>query len=271
MTAQKKVLPKKLLFIFLIIPLLVFVISAFKIVTPNKQTLYVKVKVSQGFWWASTTKPKLWMAKAIKKGHVEYNLLGQRESEIIKVSYYPHFSENRLYEDDYEIYLTLKLLADYNQKSGKAIFKRTTLSVGTPIELDYPTTQITGTVIALSDKPFREKYEEKIVYLTKRFAFPWEYEAISIGDQYHDGEQVVFEVLDKGRTNTAVVSSDAYGNLLSSSVEPTRYITVKAKLIVRNVNGQLLFGEEKIVNTGSYLIVTTDNYKYEGFVISRIF
>ena len=270
MTAKRKEPTKNLLLLFLIIPVIVGAIAVFKGLTPNKKPYYVKIKVSQGFWWVSTAKPKIWLAKALEKGHVEYNLLGQPVSEVIKISYYPSFTEIHPYEDSYEIYLSLKILADFNERANKAIFKRSTLSVGTPIELDFPSAQITGTVIELSEKPFNEVYEERVVYLTKRFALPWEYDAIQIGDKYFDGNQIVFEVLDKNRANTPGVSSDVYGNLFTTNVEPTRYITVKAKILLKNDNGQLILGEERVVSEGSHLPIITNHFRFVDFVISKI-
>ncbi len=266
---KKKTIPI-IVFPFIIISTLTIVFAFLKLTASNTQYIYVKVKVSQGFWWAATVKPNLWIAKSIKKGDSEYNLLGQPIAEVLEVRHYPYFPENQPYENKYNIYFTLKIGVDYNKRTQKVIFKRSTLSVGSPIELDFPSTQITGTVIELSSKPFEDKYIEKVAYLTKRFALPWEFDAIKIGDTYFDGEDVVFKVLSKTRRNTTVISMDSYGNISPNNLEPNNYITVKAIVRAKSKNGQLFFGEEKVLNPGSPLAISTPNFRFENFVISKI-
>ena len=209
---KKPVLPITLFFI--VVSAITIIFALMRMGTAKTEYVYVKVKVSQGFWWASTSKPSPWYAKAIKKGDIEYNILGKPIAEILEVRYYSVFAKDQPTENKYDIYLTLKLAADYNNRTQKYIFKRSNLTIASPIDLETQSAQITGTVIKVSEQEFVDEYVEKTVFLTKSFAYPWEYEAIKVGDSYFDGEEIIFEVLDKNQVATSEIVTDYYGNLL---------------------------------------------------------
>ena len=251
--------------LFIAIPVFVIIIALAKIATKESEYVYAKVKVSQGFWWGTSAKPNVWFTKAIKKGEVEYNFFGKPAAEIIQVKYYPVGSSPNA--DVFNIYFVVKLDADYNKKTQQYVFKRKTLAVGSPIEVITQSANITGTVIEISKQEFDDKYEEKIVTLTKKLAFPWEYDAIKIGDKYYDGEDVVFEILTKHQIPTTTITNDAYGNIISES---KRYITIKARVRVKSNNERLLFGEEKVLTTGTELDVSTEGFGFNKYFVSKI-
>ncbi|MBI3366570.1 hypothetical protein HY041_03010, partial [Candidatus Roizmanbacteria bacterium] len=219
----------------------------------------------QGLWWASTAKPAIWFVSALKKGDVETSLTGSPIAEILNIRYYPWYSSGQ-----YDLYLTLKLKVSGNPKTGKYNFKRSTIGVGSPIDLEFPSVQISGTVIQLDTNPFEEKTVTKTVILTKKGAFPWEYSAINIGDKYFDGEQNVFEVLDKKSTDIAVQSPDVYGNSTDSTLDPKKYIVVKAKIKLQEKNNQLIFGEEQVINPGKTINISTANFTFNDYVVGGI-
>ncbi|MFZ5932514.1 MAG: hypothetical protein ACOYT7_00280, partial [Patescibacteria group bacterium] len=143
-------------FLFLLIPVFVLAVSFLKTASGKPTYLFAKVKASQGLWWAASAKPNIWFPASIKKGDIETNLLGQPIAEVLEVRYYPYVIEGTPYEDKFDIYLTVKLAADFNKRSQKAIFKRSALSVGSPIELNFPTSAISGTIIEMSPEEFKE-------------------------------------------------------------------------------------------------------------------
>lgn len=249
--------------------LLVVIASLLKTTAQEQNFIYAKIKVDRGLWWIRTQKPSIWYSAGIKKGEKEVNLLGNTTAEIIKVRNYPFFEENQV-EPQYNIYITAKLSVNKN-KTGEYVFKRTPVSVGSPIDIEFPSVNVSGTVIELKENQPKDELVEKTVLLSKRFAFPWEYEEIKIGDKYYDSEEIVFEVLDKSKTDTYILSQDPYGNLNSTTTEPGRYITIKAKVKVKNVQGKMVFGEEQMMIPGSPFFVVTDNYTYYDFVVTKVF
>ena len=202
---------------------------------------------------------------------METDLTGEPIAEIKDVLYYPWYGG-----DQYEIYLTLKLKVTGSQKTKKYNFNRSAIGVAAPIDLEFPTTQVSGTIIELSEKPINDKLIEKTIYMTKKYAYPWEYDAISVGDKFYNGREVVFEVLEKSQ-------SDSYENAISTSTtgefpnitdpsqtELRKYITVKAKIKVRRFGNKFIFGEQHIISPGLTSPISTDSYAFNNFLIERI-
>ena len=254
-------------FISIFIAIVAFVgfVSVFKLFFTKPTYVYAEVKVGQGLWWASTQKPSIWFVNAIKNAKVEKNLIGQPSAKILGVRYYPYFDTGQ-----YDVYVTVKIRVSGNKKTGEYSFNRSTIGVGSPIDLEFPSTQFSGTIIALSDKPLKENYVEKTVYMTKKNAYPWEYNAIKIGDSYFDGKETVFQVIDKKSQDTSLISSDAYGNSNPNLTESQMYIVVKAKMRLKQENGQLIYGEDQNVTLGRNIGIATSNFAYNNFVVSQI-
>src|SRR3989338_5348196 len=172
-------------FISIFIAIVAFVgfVSVFKLFTAKGQVVYTTVKVSQGLWWANTLNAPVWMIQNLKKGDIEKSLTGSPVAEILEVRYYPAQNQS-IQSEQYSIFLTVKLTADYNTRRNTYSFKRSTIGIGSPIEFEFNSGLISGTVISLSNQPPQNQYVNKIVTLYKPFVERSEYDAIQIGDKY---------------------------------------------------------------------------------------
>ena len=260
---------------FIVISILVVVIALVKIASSEPDYVYAKVKISQGLWWASTQKPGLWFINAIKKGEIEYNLLGKPVAEILEVRYYPVPSSPLVpLKDQYDIYATVKLASSYNKRTKKYVFKRSTIAVGSPIELEFPTSQVTGTVIDMRTSPFEYEDVEKEILLTHEEGYfkdlPFAYENIKVGDKYFDGTEDVFEVTDKKLKRKIIVSADLYGKLVEHEVTNIQNIIITAKVKVRKDGNSLIYGEEQVLNPGARINFSTPNYNYQDFIVLSV-
>lgn len=231
--------------------------------------VYAKVKVGQGYWWASTAKAPAWYIQALRKGDIEEGFAGKIQAKIENITYYNAYSSNQ-----YDIYLLVKLSVSRNKTTGYS-FKRSPLLVGTPIEFNFPRANITGTVIDIQKEKIKEKYVDKIVYLVNQSgynrSFPYSYDTIKIGDTYYDGHQVVFQVLDKSLEQNiwaipAYIGTDVDGNDIMS----IQNIILKARVRVKEKNGKLFFGEESVLSINSPLTIATPNYYYSDFLVRKI-
>lgn len=271
MSARKRFKLPLLPTIFGVIIVVTLIFAFLKIFNPETKTVYVKMIVSQGLWWSATGKPDVYFTKAIKSGDTQYSSLGKPEAEVTSTRYYPTIMNSDPSANKYDIFLTVKLNADYNPRTEKYTFSRIALEIGAPISIDTSTTQITGTVIDLSQKPFKDNYVEKTVTLTKKFAYPWEYNAVKIGDSYFDGQDEVFKVISKTQRPAVVLSSDYYGNYTSSTLDANvRYITVTAKVKLLEKDGQLFFGQNTLLSPGASFTLWTKNFAYSQFLVSEI-
>lgn len=258
---NNQIISISILFIFLALS-----ISSIKIFNPNTDTVYVKVKVSQGLWWANSRRPNIWYVQSLKKGDVEYDTLLKPSATIEKVTYYPYPSED--IESQYDVYLDVKLKADKNNKQYK--YNRSPITTGSPIDLEFSSTLVTGTVIKFDTKPFNPILEEKIVYLQKKGSYPAEYDEIEIGDTFFDGENIAFEILDKSFRNTSYITSDLYGNYTADRYINAKFITLKTKMLLQKTNLGYIYGEETAINPGAGLYIETPKHSYANYFVSKV-
>ncbi len=246
--------------------LFVGVMSVYKLFIAKPTYVYVKVKVGQGLWWANTSRPNAWFVEAIKQAKVEVDLTGQPIAQIQGVRYYRWWGGG-----DFNTYVTAKLRVSKLGKTGKYNFKRSTIGVGAPIDFEFPNVQFSGTIMTISEKPLIEKYVEKTIYMTKKYAYLWEYDAMQVGDTYFDGQDNVFTLLDKQLTDTnEVVKPDTGGLINTQLAEQRKYIQLKAKIKVREENGQLFFGEESIITQGGGIYVVTSRFAYNDYAVAKV-
>lgn len=259
--------------IFIAIILFVGAVSVYKLFYSKPTFVYAKVKLGQGLWWAGGVKPNFWLATAIKKGDTERDLVGKPIVEVLNVRYYPWITVGSI-SDQFDVYLTLKLRVSVISRAKKYNFKRNTLGVGAPIELELSSAQVSGTIIDLSENPFEDKYVEKTVILTKKYAYPWEFDGIKVGDKYFDGEETVFEILDKALGEGSYVFSPqrtTTTTILSQQVSEQRQtINVKAKIRLKEAGDQLIFGEEQKLYVGKTLIILTPTFNFQDYIIGKI-
>lgn len=259
-------------FLFIALPALVVVIALFRFLSPKTDFVYAQVKVSQGLWWANTKSPEYWLIENLEKGMQEKNITNDPIAELLSFKYYPRLSQNLedSSESTYNVYLKLKLNVN-KSSSGAYTFKRSTLAVGAPIELDFLNVQITGSVMKLSEKPIEDNYETKVVELSGRNLFPWEYDSIKIGDAYFDGENEVFKVLNKTSRLTSTIAPDLFGNFPGSSTEQRRYVTVFAEIkLEKKADGRYFFGEEQEIGIGQGFKFMTPSANYSILTTSNI-
>lgn len=245
--------------------LFVGVVAVYKLFFAKPTYVYVKVKVGQGLWWANTSRPSLWFIKAIQRASEEKDLTGQTIAKIINAVYYPWYGSGQ-----YDAYVTMRLRVSSAGKEGKYSFKRQTIGVGVPVDFEFPEVQFSGTIIQMSELPIQEKYTEKIVYLTKKNAFPWEYDAIKVGDSYFDGMTKTLEVLDKQSKDTSTLMDDLYGGYPSSTLESRRYIFLKIKIRGKITEDGFMYNEDQILTPGRVISMMTQNLVYNEYTIARI-
>ncbi|PIV09988.1 hypothetical protein COY59_03175 [Candidatus Gottesmanbacteria bacterium CG_4_10_14_0_8_um_filter_37_24] len=250
--------------IFLACIAFVVFVSAYKLFFVKPTYVYVKVKMGQGLWWANTAKPSLWFIKSIKKGGVERDLTRKPMAEILSVRYYPWWGSNQ-----YDVYLTMKLKVSESKSTGKYSFNRSTIGVGAPVDFEFPNAQFSGTIIQMSRSPIKEKFITKTVTLVKKWAFPWEGEAIIIGDKYFDGEETVFKIVGK-QIEPSQETYSLSGTYYAVETERKINITLKTKIKLKKEGDELIFGEDQVINLGKTINIATDNFTFSDYVVNGI-
>lgn len=261
---QKYVRQNVPIVIFIGIIILVGLVILLKVFTTQEETVYAKIKVSQGLWWASTAKPSVWLAHSFKKGMIETDIGGKPIVEITTVRSYPWWNS-----DQYDIYLTLKIQASRNERTNVFTFKRAPIAVGSPIDLEFPEVQVSGTVMELSQEPIKENRIDKIVTLEKKYADQWEVSAIEVGDTYHDGVATVAEILDT-QVQPAAEVYVRVGSGYPFSTEDMYKVVVKARLEVQKIDDELIYREDQPVQLGRTLNLQTSQLVYQDYIVTSI-
>lgn len=250
--------------IFIGIVVFVGLIILQKLVSAKDETVYAKVKVSQGLWWASTAKPSVWLATSFKEGMVETDLTGKPVVEVLSVKSYPWWNS-----EAYDIYLTVRIKASKNERTNVITFKRAPIAVGTPIDLEFPEVQVSGTIMELSETPFVENKVTRTVTLEKKYANRWEADAIEIGDTFYDGVVTVAEILEKH----VVPSSEVYvrvGNGDPFSTNDTYKVVLTVRLQLQSHNNELIYREEQPIQIGRNLNLQTKKMVFQDYIITSI-
>jgi len=257
----------KNIFLSLFIAIIAFVgfVVVFRMLTAQPEYIYAKIKVSQGLWWANTAKPSIWLAESIQKGDVEKSLTGKPVVEVLEVRRYPWWGS-----DEFLVYITAKLEVSKNMKIGKYSFKRSAIGVGSPVDFELSNAQISGTITALSEQPFPHNESMKEVTFIKKWAEPWEFDAIQVGDKFNNGEEDVFEIIDKKIAYAQAEYVPRLGYNYPSYSEPKVHITVTAKILVREENNTIIFGEDQVLRLGKELNLSTEKYTFTDYLVSEI-
>lgn len=255
-------------YFLLIIPLVAIIAVGFVVVTRIYATdsTYIFAKIKVGYWWGSTQRSNIWHVDAINKGDVVFDYTGAVKAEILGKRSYRFFNT-----DEYELNIDTVLKVDVTN-AGEYKFNRYTISVGSPVEIQFRDAIILGTVTEISHEPFIEDLQEKTITLVKEYADPWEYEAIEIGDTYFDGEEVIFEIKDKSTSiSTGVLTYDSnFTNGGAKILEPARSINVVADVKLKQVNGVWILGEEQVIVPGKLINLSTEGYVFDNYRIVSI-
>lgn len=258
-----------LVFFFALIILFIGSVITYKIIYSKSEYMYVQVKVGEGYWWASTLKPSIWYVNAIRKGEKAQDLLGRTTAQIIAKRIYPTWTN-----DQYDTYITMKLRVSYNAKTKEYSFENNTVSIGSPIEVQFPKADVTGTIIDLGAKPLSTNYVEKTVYLvdqggyTKDFTF--RYDGIKVGDSYFDGQDTVFTVLSKRLDKNIWTVTDNNAQVYERDVYTTQNIVVKARIKVQKEADGYYFGKDYKLSNNASIPFSTPGFIFEGFVVREI-
>ena len=261
-----------LLTIFILTCVLSISYAALKPFSSKEDTIFIKIKLSQGLWWNNSLKPPLWYAQAVKVGDYESDLLGNKTAEVINRRYYP--ADVKLSANQYETYLTLKLSAKKDSSTNNYRYKRTLLLVGTPVSFDLNSTLLTGVVMQIDKNEIKPNYQTKTLTLYNQYAYNAdqlsEFNQIKVGDTYFDGTSNSVKIIDKKIIPRAVPFGFVLGK---SNINPVSYnntILLKVEVMVEEKEGKYIFGEEQQVVEGASLNLLTNTFDLSQFVIVSI-
>lgn len=241
------------IYLFIIICLSVAAFIFIKLQDTNKQDLYVKIKLSQGYWWSATSKPNYWIPSSINVGNYETDTGGAKSAEIIETRYYPFIEyqdENTIRaETQYNAYVVAKIKATYNKSQGKYYYKRDSLTIASPIAIETTNTLINGTIMQISESEIQNNDKNIKVLLSKPTSNVGTY-AVR-GEKYFDGTEDVLEIVN------SYFSKGKHYLLLTMKVTDTPE--------------GYFYGDTRIMKTGDAISLYTNKSLIKSYLIEAIY
>lgn len=252
--------------------LFVLIITAFLCLAVFAKTLFIKdtyltveLLVSGGEWWWNTIHPPYWLGDPIIEGAAEYTIQGKKQVEIIEAK---KFNEgNRK-----TIYLKTKLLVTKNVWTGKYRYKQTPLEVGATLLLSPNNVQLYANVIGI-DGITKERATKKRKLLLRSYnLFPWQADAIHVGDQMISSEKDVHAtILSKQVTyaeRTVLYGDDRLEKLKINQTDPLRRdVTMVVEIMTTITTNSEVFAYYQPIKINDTLIINLPTTIINPYII----
>lgn len=221
------------------------------------------IKISSPHWWSKDTIPPYWLADTIKIGDKEIGIFNQVVVQVEDVQVFETTKERK------DVYLTVKLRANYNKRIDRYVYKGQPVEVGSPIELHLGKTFVQGLVTFVANK--EEKLEEFVITGKVINKFPWEVENIKVGDKMKDGqERVIAEVIDRKIELADYLTTDWQGNVYLRKRPDRRDAIFKIRIKASQRGSNFYFRQEQKLKIGEKLFLQFENGDLDYLSIMKI-
>ncbi|MFZ2025563.1 MAG: hypothetical protein WAV51_04760 [Microgenomates group bacterium] len=250
--------------------LLVFVLFLFQKPTYITANLFV----TGGEWWWGTPSPPYWLGSPVSRGAIEYDIKGRKLVEVLSVEKFEEVGRTSMI-------LQVRLLISKNVLTKKYRFKQNPLEIGTTISISPGSVQLYANVTGIEGVQLLGNAEKQRVVVRLFNVFPWQADAIHVGDVMKSGSEEVAKVLTKEVvaaektivTESTQLSYDAPGKrsgqlVLLRSDPLRRDVTMEMEIAVRTVNNQRYFGFTQTVKVGEYVYISLPSIFINPVIIS---
>jgi len=223
----------------------------------------VGIKLSSSNWWSRGTIPPYWLADSIEVGDQEIGAFNKVSAQVEDIQVLETTEEIK------DVYLKLKIKANFNKNKQQYSFKGQTISVGSPMELHLGDSFVQGLITFVQQE---EGIAEDLIISGKILnVFPWVLEPIEIGDKMKDGQgRVIAEVLEKQVTLADYLSTDWQGNVYIKKRPDRRDAFFKIKVRVSKRGSTYYFRQEQKVKVGEELYIQFENGELDYLSIIAI-
>ncbi len=223
--------------------------------------------VTGGEWWWDTTHPPYWLGDPIVEGAVEYTIQGKKQIELLEVQ---KFNEG----NKKTIYIKAKLLATLNKWTKKYRYKQTPLEIGATLLLAPNNVQLYANVIGIQGVSPERQQKKRTVVLKWYNVYPWQADAISIGDQMISSENDVWAtILTKEVVNAEKIILNAnpqnqQSNVVIGTTDPFKKdVTLTAEIQTTLATNSEVFAYFLSVKVGDVLIINLPKVIISPFII----
>ena len=273
-TNKKRVQKKTVVFFMaagFILCLFVFVLFIFQ----RKTYVTADLFISGGEWWWITADPPYWLSNPVLKGAAEYDIKGQKLVEVLSVEKFDQPIRKTMM-------VRARLLVTKNLRTKKYRFKQTPLEVGATIAISPGNIEMFANVMGIEGVQGLSPQQTKTITVRWYNVFPWQADAIHVGDVMKDGaNNEVARILKKDvaisektivTENTQAVygiSSKQAGQLVILRSDPLRRdVTMVMEIMTSRTDDQYYFGVVQRVKVGEMLYVSLPDIFINPTIIS---
>ncbi len=262
---------------------LILGIAAFIFFFRKTTWVTVRVRVTDRDVVFVYSNPPSWFVYLFKKGMREADSLGRTTAEITDVYYYDAITDvdSRTNMSKKTVYLTLKLKANYNKRTGEYKYKGMPLSSGEVLRVNLGTILVHGLITDMDGvkNPF-ETVHPVVRILIKDFnpVFPGTTgvdeslaDALSIGDKILDSKgEVAAEVLDKEVYPAQMTTVDNFG-IPHTFIHPRlKDIYLNLRLSAQKIGNEVYFFDDFLIKINNYIPLSFPKIAVYGNIIRII-
>lgn len=207
-----------------------------------------------------------WLGEKLDVGLTERSLSGRTRAEIVEMEKYDRGN------DQSQIYLVVKVMADYNEKSQTYSYQGQPLSVGSPIEFNFDGVLAPGQILDNNYPSSGYQTGEFIITARVRYGEQWVIDELKKGltmKNRANGE-VIAELIDFDIAHSKTKKIDFYDQSLITNSE--QYFDVDAKFKIKTVkqNGYWFFAGHQRVRLGADLWIYLENLILPSAEITKL-
>ena len=240
-------------------------LGAFKHSLQQPQTVYVTLKLGQGYWWINTPNPPIPLIESLKPNSQAKDLLGHTIATINQVQTFPTLKDGKIINN---VYVQLKLKV--TQRNQSYYFDRNKVKIGEPITIEFPNLSLTGSVISLTQTKPKTNLQTFKIKLIKQLSFPEEFEQIKIGDSFIQNQNTLFTITHKSCKPTHHIARDSYGNVTPNTIIDLCFLELEGLIQLTPSSLGYVFGQETIVKPGSLITLSTNNSYLINYIVTSL-
>jgi len=219
----------------------------------------IRIEVTAKEWESGTEKNAsgvpYWLSEKLVVGLTQRSLSGRITAEIINVENYAYVN-NRA-----QIFLLIRVMADYNDKTQAYYFQGQPLLVGAPIEFKFDGVLVPGQVIDDNSPQNGYEFGEFMVTVKNKHLEPWIVDSLKVGQEIINratGDQIA-ELLAVESMPTRSKQIFGFDRQLLTDSQNYQDATIKLKIKAVKQDGSWFFAGYQQVRLGNKLKLCFDD------------
>lgn len=263
--------------IFIIITIVFLTVFVVKFFGRKKEFITIKVEVIKQNWLNNYDpygyRAPFWISDRVKIGQTEKDKVGKTIATLIDLENYERGDEEA------ELYLTLKIQATLDKRTGIYYFKDKAVNLGSTIDLNLSNIEIRGQII--DNNVPQGGYPTKYFKVTARARNldPWVYQKIVPGIKVYNRstKETVGEIIGVNLEKSSLqeIKTDDTGKYLTVAPEKNKDAIITLKLKTYQMDGKWFFTGHQDLKIDNYahsssLYLYTDQLNLYGLEIQNI-